>query len=305
MFLGDRFQNKAGEWFEVVRYDTGKKITVKFDLSDYECVVEGQEIRRGCIVDPKTRYPQPGQQYTTQQNGTLEIVAYNGASSVTVRFLETGFVTTCELVQIRRGTVKDLLLPRVSGVGYLGVGEHSARNKLGGAEWAYQKWQNMLERCFTPTTEQMRLCYEDVTICSEWFNYQNFAEWAKKQVGYGRRDWAMEKDLLIKGNRHYAPDHCCFLPMELNNQMLKSQATRGSYPIGVNLHKANGKFIAHCTRQDSTSTHVGIYASATEAFSAYKNAKESRLRYLAEKWKSEIDPRAYQALINYTVDITD
>ena len=42
-----------------------------------------------------------------------------------------------------------------------------------------------------------------------------------------------------------------------------------------------------------------------EAFNAYKEAKENHLRELAEKWKSKIDERAYQALINYTVEITD
>ena len=42
-----------------------------------------------------------------------------------------------------------------------------------------------------------------------------------------------------------------------------------------------------------------------EAFNAYKEAKENRLRELANKWKGKIDERAYQALINYTVEITD
>ena len=47
VFLGDRHQNKSGAWFEVTKYVTGKKIHVTFDDSGYECVVEGQEIRRG------------------------------------------------------------------------------------------------------------------------------------------------------------------------------------------------------------------------------------------------------------------
>ena len=36
-----------------------------------------------------------------------------------------------------------------------------------------------------------------------------------------------------------------------------------------------------------------------------KQAKESFIKEQAEKWKSQIDPRAYNALINYTVNIDD
>ena len=42
-----------------------------------------------------------------------------------------------------------------------------------------------------------------------------------------------------------------------------------------------------------------------EAFNAYKQAKEAHLKELAAKWKSQIDERAYLALINYEVHIDD
>ena len=47
------------------------------------------------------------------------------------------------------------------------------------------------------------------------------------------------------------------------------------------------------------------FNTESEAFNAYKEAKENHLRELANKWKGKIDERAYQALINYTVEITD
>ena len=50
---------------------------------------------------------------------------------------------------------------------------------------------------------------------------------------------------------------------------------------------------------------LGSFDSVTEAFNAYKEAKESYIKEIANKWKSQIDPRAYEALYNYTVDIDD
>ena len=44
---------------------------------------------------------------------------------------------------------------------------------------------------------------------------------------------------------------------------------------------------------------------AEEAFLAYKQAKELHIKEVANKWKDQIDPRVYEALMNYTVEITD
>ena len=46
-------------------------------------------------------------------------------------------------------------------------------------------------------------------------------------------------------------------------------------------------------------------ASEIEAYNAYKTAKESFIKELANKWKGQIDERAYEALMNYKVEITD
>ena len=50
---------------------------------------------------------------------------------------------------------------------------------------------------------------------------------------------------------------------------------------------------------------MGFFKTELEAFEAYKQAKESFIKEQAEKWKSQIDERAYNALMNYEVDIDD
>ena len=42
-----------------------------------------------------------------------------------------------------------------------------------------------------------------------------------------------------------------------------------------------------------------------EAFYAYKEAKETYIKEVANKWKDNIDSRVYDALMNYQVEIND
>ena len=51
--------------------------------------------------------------------------------------------------------------------------------------------------------------------------------------------------------------------------------------------------------------YLGSFKTELEAFNAYKKAKESFVKELANKWKDKIDERAYEALMNYQVEITD
>ena len=50
---------------------------------------------------------------------------------------------------------------------------------------------------------------------------------------------------------------------------------------------------------------LGYFNTEIEAFNAYKKAKESFVKEQAEKWEDKIDERAYDALMNYEVEIDD
>ena len=79
---------------------------------------------------------------------------------------------------------------------------------------------------------------------------------------------------------------------------------RGDYPLGVSLAKDTGKFKARIS-YESVCKHLSVHDTPEEAFQAYKQAKESYIKEVAEKWKENIDPKVYEALINYQVDMTD
>ena len=136
-------------------------------------------------------------------------------------------------------------------------------------------------------------------------SYEYFYEWCNKQIGFGNEYWQLDKDLLVKGNKVYSEDSCVFLPKEINSLLTKSTASRGEYLIGVSWYKTNKAFISRVNKNKGKSEHLGLFNTELEAFNAYKQAKESFIKEQANKFKSQIDDRAYNALMNYQVEITD
>ena len=63
--------------------------------------------------------------------------------------------------------------------------------------------------------------------------------------------------------------------------------------------------MAQVNKNKGKQEHLGFFNTELEAFNAYKKAKEAFVKEQANKWKSQIDPRAYNALMNYEVDIDD
>ena len=75
-------------------------------------------------------------------------------------------------------------------------------------------------------------------------------------------------------------------------------------PVGVYLRE-NKKAYRVILGVKGKLLHLGQYTTVKEAAQVYKEAKEKHIKSLAEKYKDQLDPRAYQALLNYTVEVTD
>lgn len=168
-------------------------------------------------------------------------------------------------------------------------------------EQAYIVWHSMLNRCYSKKYQSKRNTYYNVSVCEEWHKFSNFKKWFDEHYVDG---WQLDKDILVKGNREYAPNKCCFVPQELNTIILKSQKTRGKYPIGVSFNKRLNKFRADYSTKEGK-VYLGLFNDETEAFNAYKTKKEQHIKNIADKWKSKIDVEVYNALYNYNVEITD
>ena len=168
-------------------------------------------------------------------------------------------------------------------------------------ERSYVTWQSMIVRCYSPKARGKYRTYEGVAICEDWHKFSIFKAWFDEHYVEG---WQLDKDILVKGNKVYGPDTCCFVPQELNSVILKSNRSRGEYPIGVSLHKKLNKFRADLSTNRGK-VYLGLFDSEKEAFHVYKKFKEDYIKKLASKYKDELDSRVYEALVNYQVEITD
>lgn len=252
----------------------------------------------------KSKAKYEGLLVTSNQDGLFKIVEYINPKRVVVQFVETGNNAVGRLVNVLAGQVKDRMRPSVYGVGIVGE-QVTVKGKRGKQ---YDIWVRMLDRCYSKKLLDQHPTYRDCTVSDSFKYYPFFKEWCNNQIGFNQKDcngryYALDKDLLVKGNRIYSPDTCCFVPQEINNLLTNKKSTRETLPIGVKKTES-GRFLV-AFRKNKTTTYLGRYDTPEEAFQVYKQAKEDYIKEVANKWKDQIDPRVYEALMNWEISADD
>ena len=244
-----------------------------------------------------------GKVFKSKLSGDFKILKYNGYGNVEIRFLKTGYETVARLGDIKNGSIKDPYSPSVFGAGILGT--KYPINEGGIQTKEYELWCNMLRRCYSDSFKKKQLTYEGCEVGDKFKSYEYFYEWCHIQIGFANKDWQLDKDLLIKGNKVYNESTCVFIPKDINSLLTKSAASRGEHLIGVHWCNTNKAFVATVSKGKGKREHLGLFNTEIEAFNTYKTAKECHIKEVANKWKDEIDPKAYKALMNYEVEIDD
>ena len=163
-------------------------------------------------------------------------------------------------------------------------------------------WNNMLRRCYNEKTRQTFPTYKDCRVCDEWLRFSNFKKWFDDNYIEG---YHLDKDILVKGNKVYSPETCCFVPSEINKLLTKADKIRGNTPLGVGMCQ-NGLFFARISINKKLYI-LGTFTSKEDAFKVYKKAKEKHLQEVAIKYyaKGLIKENVYIALLNHKIEITD
>jgi hypothetical protein len=228
---------------------------------------------------------------------TFRIIECINKKNCTVMFEDGTIVYNREYSDLRNGKVKNPNKPILFGVGYIGIGKYGSSHSRK-KEASYQCWCDLLKRCYS-TEGNKFVTYKDVTVCVEWHNFQNFAQWFEENYEEG---YQLDKDILVKENKIYSPETCCFVPKEINILFTTSRSDKGMYPIGV--HKVKHKFISRINKYGSRLS-LGSFTTPEEAFQAYKTAKEAHIKEIADLWREQIAEPTYHAMYNYKVEITD
>lgn len=260
----------------------------------------------GKTLSSKLKYE--GQVFDTKFNGKLRIIEFKNAHNVKIQFIDTGYETITYLTQITKGNVRDWSLAGVYGVGIIDKpvikcsGNHTQHP-------LYKVWSSMLQRCYDEKLHVDRPTYKGCSVVDSFKSLTNFIAWADKQIGSKNKDldgkqFHLDKDILLKGNKIYSPETCCFVPHDINTQFTMSKSKRGELPVGVSKRKGSVLFRAQIKSNGKVKS-LGQFKTIEEAFLSYKTAKETHVKSLANKWKEQIDPRVYEALMNYEVEITD
>lgn len=182
---------------------------------------------------------------------------------------------------------------RVLGWGILDI--NFSYNSKETSRKAYTVWTSMIRRT------KKRKEYKDCKIADEWMYFSNFLKWFN---GNYIKGYALDKDILIKGNKVYSPETCCFVPYEINTLVTNRKNGRNGI-IGV--HKTRLGTYQSCFNRRGISVHLGTFKTEKEAFNAYKQAREHYIKGMALDYyfKGLIPHKVFNSLFNYTVSIND
>lgn len=246
-----------------------------------------------------------GEKKLNNQGCLMKIVKYNSNRDIDIEFENGYIIKNKEYKKFKNGNIRNPFYPNVYNVGFSGEGKYRQTiNRTPTKE--YNCWCAMLQRCYSKKYQEKHPTYIDCFVCSEWHNFQNFAEWFNENY-YEVDDKRMEldKDILIKGNKIYSPENCVFVPQNINKLFTKNNNSRGEFPIGVHFNKNANKFESYCNNENGEKIYFGLFDNSIDAFYEYKNFKENIISKVANEYKSKIPEKLYNAMLLWKVEITD
>ena len=314
--LGATNYNNQGYLMKVVEYNSNNNIVVEFqDCEKTRVKTRWTEFCNGSITNPYTFKDRLGTELVSNQGCLMKCVEYINADNIIIEFQDKYKyrVNTTWRHFVRKG-IKNIYAPTVLGVGILG-NQHELKGRLKDSK-EYQSWKDMLGRCYNENAKQKYPTYKDVTCCKEWLLFDNFVKWLHSQENF--EVWksmplsALDKDILVKGNKVYGPDTCCLVPYHVNMLFETSKKTRGNLPIGVRFNKDKNKYAAQCSvkiegNKNRKTVTLGVYDTEIDAFNAYKYQKEFEIQQVAQEEykKGTISKKCYEAMMRWEVEITD
>ena len=167
-----------------------------------------------------------GDRYENKAGLWLEVVCYNNAKSVLVKFDLTGYEVSTQASKIKSGSVKDVMSPYLYGVGFFG----SKQRSLGDCRKSYDTWRHMMYRCYDEMSSETHPTYDGCTVCDEWHNFTLFNQWYSDNYIDGHH---LDKDVRVDGNKVYSPSTCKFITIAENQMHSHAKVYEVTTPCGT------------------------------------------------------------------------
>lgn len=172
----------------------------------------------------------------------------------------------------------------------------------GQATKQYNQHRCMLQRCSTKNNS--RVDYVGNSVTPEWLRYKNWVEWACDQKGFSNfesngRLWSLDKDILLKGNKHYCPELCVFVPNQINQFFKLQESSRGNYLLGASPQNNGVDFKCRINNGEGKHIYLGQFPSQEEAHEAYLEGKTNLGKELVAKYENIVDERVLIVLSNF------
>jgi hypothetical protein len=176
------------------------------------------------------RYKYLNKRFTNKSGQSGFVLKYVNKNEVYFQF-DSGYVGCFAIGNIRNGLFKDKMSPSMYGIGFIGDGNHKP-SKNGKHTKVYARWKDMIARCYDEKLQAKKPTYKGCSVSKEWHNFQNFAEWYHENYPADGKDYQLDKDHLVKGNKVYSPDTCCFLTPQENTEASQAKHYKFISPDG-------------------------------------------------------------------------
>jgi hypothetical protein len=179
-------------------------------------------------------------------------------------------------------------------------------------------YNGMYMRCYDMETKKQYPHYAESTMYEGWKkDFELFQEWYESNYYECENEqMVIDKDLLCKGNKQYAPDKCCILPWTLNvmlSNCKRHYARKTNWkqdkglPYGVRYDQYKEKYygqirIDKALGGDSQVISLSNWDTPEQAFAEYKRHKEACILLMADKYKDKIPKKIYDALCRVEVE---
>ena len=293
---GQKSLSKKWGVLTLLKYHRYSNVDVKFEDGVLVYGVTYKSFLKGAVRKPVNRI---GEKFTILDGYKAEIIAYRKAVDLDVLLDDGTVITNVYYANLKKGILKNPNHPSIYGVGCIGIGKHRS-NIEGKMTKAYDVWHSFIRRSYWKGYHASKKSYKDVTVCEEWHNFQNFAEWFYENYNPEiMQGWDLDKDIICPNCKIYSPETCLFVPVEVNKFFCKPRGKVTDLPTGINMNGTGFKAEVNLGGKNILGK---TFRKKEEAVNFYKEEKERYAKELAQKWKEIINVKVYEKLINYQVE---